>query len=245
VLRVMACEVGPLTKVAEVPSVHVKRLVVGVVVMLVGVFVAPSTGAAHTGFDYSLPTQDASVAEPIAEVTVAFTEPVTLVGNGFEVLNPQGEIVLPTPITDDDQVFRLILDPAIAGGEVGVRYEVTSLDGHVVDGGFSFFVDAPLPTTTVPVTTVPTTAAPVTTAAVTASPSTDAPSTISSTTISSTISSTMTVVDATVTSPTTASTTSDPDDEDSGSNTGIYIAIAAAIAVAGAAFVVVRARTSA
>lgn len=221
-----------------------KRLVVGCLVMLLGAFVAPSIGTAHTGFDYSLPTQDASVADPISVITVAFTEPVTLVGNGFEVLNPQGEIVLPTPITDDDQVFRLILDPAIAGGEVGVRYEVTSLDGHVVAGGFSFVVDAPLPTTTVPTTTTATTTdtAPVDAAAVTTAPATAAPPTVAPTTSASTT----TVGSPTTSSPTTPPTTSsDLDvDDDSGSNTGIYVAIAAAIAVAGVAFVVIRGRTA-
>jgi copper transport protein len=221
---------------------RVRRLVVGFLVMLLGTVAAPSSGTAHTDFDYSLPTQDASVAEPVSEITVAFTEPVTLVGNGFEVLNPQGEIVLPTPITDDDQVFRLILDHPVAGGEVGVRYEVTSLDGHVVQGGFSFVVDAPVPSTTVPTTTTaPVTAAPVTTASATAAPATD-PSASEATTTSAVT----TVVDATTTSvAVTAPPTSDPDDDDTGRNTGIYIAVAAAIAIAGVAFVVVRGRNAA
>jgi methionine-rich copper-binding protein CopC len=220
----------------------VKRLVVGFVVVLLGAVAAPSTGSAHTGFDYSLPTQDASVADPISEITVAFTEPVTLVGNGFEVLNPQGEIVLPTPITDDDRVFRLILDPAIAGGEVGVRYEVTSVDGHVVAGGFSFVVDAPLPTTTVPTTTTTTT-----TTMTAAAPATTAPAAAVPPTAAATYAST-TVVDSptpasTATGPTSSDLDEDDEDDEPGSNTGISIAIAAAVAVAGVAFVVVRGRT--
>jgi methionine-rich copper-binding protein CopC len=219
----------------------VKRLAVGFMVMLFGAFAAPSTGRAHTDFDYSLPTQGASVADPISEITVAFTEPVTLVGNGFEVLNPQGDVVLPTPITDDDQVFRLILDPAIAGGDVGVRYEVTSLDGHVVDGGFSFVVDAPLPTTTVATTT--TTPAPATTTAIptttiaTATPTT-APDPTTPATAAPPTSVTSTFADS---APTTTPARSDADD-DSGGNAGVYIAIAAAIAVGAAAFVVIRGR---
>ena len=38
------------------------------------------------------PIDGASLGEPLTEVTVAFTQPVTLVGPGFEVLSPQGEI---------------------------------------------------------------------------------------------------------------------------------------------------------
>lgn len=210
-----------------------KRLVVGLLVVFVGAFVLPPIVSAHTDFDYSLPTQDASVAAPVSEITVAFTEPVTLIGNGFEVLNPQGEIVLPTPITDDDQVFRLILDQPVAGGAVGVRYEVTSLDGHVVQGGFSFVVDAPVPTTTVPVTTVPATAAPTTAAPATA---TTVPAATAATSTTTTVDTTTTV--APTTAPPSTSNTSGGDDE--GSNSGIYIAIAAIVAVAAVGFVVVR-----
>jgi methionine-rich copper-binding protein CopC len=222
----------------------VKRLVVGLLVMLVGALLQPSTGSAHTDFDYSLPTQDASVAAPVSEITVAFTQPVALVGNGFEVLNPQGEIVLPTPITDDDQVFRLILDQPVAGGQVGVRYEVTSLDGHVVQGGFSFVVDAAVPTTTVPPTTAsPTTPAP-------APPSTPssvpAPATVPATAAATSTSTTAAATTA-ATTTTAASTSAPPStkgDDDSGSDTGFYAAIAAIVAAAAVGFVAIRARNA-
>ena len=206
--------------------------------VLAGAFVLPPTGSAHTDFDYSLPTQDASVAAPVSEITVAFTEPVTLIGNGFEILNPQGEIVLPTPITDDDQVFRLILDGPVAGGAVGVRYEVTSLDGHVVQGGFSFVVDAPAPTTTVPATTIPATTAPSTAAPTTV------PAAIAATSTSTTLDTTTTVAPTTAPPSTSSTSSTSGGDDDGGSNTGIYIAIAAIVAVAAMGFVVVRSRNA-
>lgn len=103
---------------------------------------------AHTELDYSEPSADTEVAQPVAEIVVAFTLPVTLVGNGFEVLDPQGEIHQPSVETDDDTVFRLLMSEPLAGGAVGVRYEVTAEDGHVLADGFSFTVAAPATTTT-------------------------------------------------------------------------------------------------
>jgi methionine-rich copper-binding protein CopC len=210
---------------------------VGAVSILVPATVFPAHGTvfAHTEFDYSLPTEGASVGNPVSEVVVAFTSPVTLVGNGFTALDPQENVVEPFPVTDDDIVFRLQFDPPLAGGAVGIRYEVRSEDGHIVSGSFTFVVDAPVPTTAPPATappetTAPPTAPPETTTPATASPETTTPETTTSA------------------QPTTApAATGDPirgDDGDGGSNTAVIAAIAAAIAIAAAAFLLVRSRTS-
>lgn len=216
-------------------SRHILMIVVSV---LLGVVAVPGVAEAHTSFDYSLPTDGASVGVPIDEITVAFTSPVTLVGNGFAVLDPQNNELAPFAVTDDDTVFRLQFDPPLAGGTVAVKYEVRAEDGHVLTGNFVFVVDAPVPTTAAP-TTVPPTA-----------PATDA----STTTLS-------TVADTTGTSNTTDTTTSVPpeaaattasavgdddgasdDASDDGSNIVIVIAVAVALAAGG--FVLVRSRTS-
>jgi methionine-rich copper-binding protein CopC len=126
--------------------------VVGVAVAIVVTVSVAQPADAHTDFDYSVPTDGASVGEPVSEVTVAFTQPVTLVGNGFEVFDPQQNVLLPFAVTDDDAVFRLQFDPPLAGGPVGVKYSVTAADGHVLSGSFSFTVsvDLPSPTTIAP-----------------------------------------------------------------------------------------------
>jgi copper transport protein len=108
---------------------------------------------AHTDFDYSDPADGDEVAASLDEIVVAFTEPVTVVGNGFEVLDPAGSIVEPEVETSDDVVFHLLLDVPLVGGDAGVRYEVASEDGHVVSGGFSFTVADAITTTTMGETT--------------------------------------------------------------------------------------------
>jgi methionine-rich copper-binding protein CopC len=111
---------------------------------------APATAQAHTDFDYSLPADGASVGEPVEEITVAFTLPVTLVRDGFAVLDPQNNELAPVALTDDDTVFRLQFDPPLTGGTVAVKYEVRAEDGHVLTGNFVFVVEAPIQTTVVP-----------------------------------------------------------------------------------------------
>jgi methionine-rich copper-binding protein CopC len=123
--------------------------VVSLVLMVCVVMVA-TPALAHTELDYTEPSADVEVGEPVSEIVVAFTLPVTLVGNGFEVLDPQGEIQQPTVETGDDTVFRLIMAEPLVSGEVGVRYEVIAEDGHVLAEGFSFTVTAQASTTTLP-----------------------------------------------------------------------------------------------
>ena len=122
---------------------------------------------AHTDFDFSLPADGASVGLVLSEVTVAFIEPVTLVGTGFEVIDPQSAIRVPFAVTDDNMIFRLQLDPPLAGGGAGVSYVVTAADGHVLSGTFSFIVpEVPdqVAITTAPMAPPSSAAAPATTA---------------------------------------------------------------------------------
>jgi methionine-rich copper-binding protein CopC len=140
------------------------------VVMFLAALVGLATSnvaQAHTDFDFSLPADGASVGLVLSEVTVAFTEPVTLVGTGFEVIDPQSAIRVPFAVTDDNMIFRLQLDPPLAGGGAGVSYVVTAADGHVLSGTFSFTV--PEVPDQVAITTAPPSSA--------AAPATTAPST--------------------------------------------------------------------
>ena len=123
--------------------------VAALLLIVLVVMIAPPA-LAHTEFDYSEPSADAEILQPVSEIVVAFTLPVTPVGNGFEVLDPRGEIHQPTVETSDNKVFRLLMSEALTGGVVGVRYEVTAEDGHVLAEGFSFTVAAAASTTLIP-----------------------------------------------------------------------------------------------
>jgi methionine-rich copper-binding protein CopC len=221
--------------------------------VLGGLFVAPASVSAHTDLDFSTPADGDVVDEPVSEITVAFTEPVSLVDDGFEVLDPQGNLIVPMVVTDDDQTYVLQLDPAIGGGDAGVAYEVRSTDGHVVDGTFSFTVTAPPPTST---TTVPVTTAPATTTPATTSPATLAPTSSTTSPTEPTGAPTTTAgSDTEATDPTgpeipttvvdsTVADGVDQGDDDGSSSTWIVLGIVGVAVIGVAAFFLFRPRSS-
>jgi copper transport protein len=214
------------------------------VALFVGVFMFPASASAHTDLDFTLPTNGASVGEPVSEITVGFTEPVTLVGQGFEVLDPQGNVIVPFAVTDDDQVFRLQLDPPVGGGEVGVAYEVRSADDHIVSGSFSFTVSVPAPTsTTTPATTAATTTPPPSTSS--PAETTAAPTTTDAATTDAATTDVTTTLAATSTTGVETTTTDVPDGDDGGSgSTWIILAIAGVVVIGASAFLLFRPRPS-
>lgn len=213
-------------------------------VFFAGLLVAPGSANAHTALDYANPGDGDSVDEPVSEITVAFTEQVSLVDDGFEVLDPQGNIVVPTVETDDDQVFRLLLDPPLAGGAAGVAYEVTSQDGHVVAGAISFTITAPAP----PPTTAPpvTTAAPATTAVSTETTAAAPAVSTSAAPAAPATPATPATTDATVAPETSAVTTvptstiGDEEDDGGSGSTWIVLGVAGLVVIGAGAFFVFR-----
>lgn len=242
IVRIAA--IGTLTRMARFSML--RRAFTAMIGVLVGVLAMPSAAHAHTDFDYSLPTDGASVGVPLTEVTVAFTSPVTLVGNGFEVLDPQNNVLQPFAVTDDDTVFRLQFDPPLAGGTVAVKYEVRAEDGHVLSGNFVFVVDA-APPTTLPPTTLP----PATVPPDAAEPDADAPE-ATTTTAPAAVTTTVPPPDTTQTAPTGDEEAAEVDARAGGvpgsgggnSSGGVIIVIAAAVALGAGGFLLVRSRTS-
>jgi methionine-rich copper-binding protein CopC len=218
------------------------RGVGAVAALTVALLAGAQTATAHTDVDFTLPTDGAVVGEPVSEITVAFEDPVTLIGPGFEVLDPQGDISAPFVVTDDDMVFRLQIDPPIGGGDAAVRFEVRAEDGHTISGGFSFTIlaDAP-PTTIAPTTIAPTT----TTESVTTEPVTTEPVTTEPVTTEPVTTEPVTTEPVTTEPDTTATSAPAVDISDGGgSSTGLSVAIAAVVAVLAGAFAVTRSRAA-
>lgn len=134
---------------------------------------------AHTAFKSSSPAHESTLDAPVEVVTVVFTGPVMPLEDGFVALTAAGQTQLPVSVETVDNVeFALRFDPALSGGPTGVRWSVQSPDSHVIEGAFSFTVNAPVPTTGAPATTVPpTTTTPTTVAASTNSAATTVPTT--------------------------------------------------------------------
>ena len=143
------------------------------IALLVGALAAVGTGhvaSAHTDFDSSSPADGAVVEGPLDEVVVNFTNPARPAGDGFQLLDPTGAVVVPSSIDETDGTsFVLTFDPPLRAGTYGVRWNVQAGDAHPIQGSFRFDVTGASPTT-VPeaaelVAPPTTTAAPPTTAA--------------------------------------------------------------------------------
>jgi len=115
---------------------------VAAVLSVLGLATGASTVSAHTSFTGSTPANGSTVAEPVSEILIEFTNPATEAGDGFVVLDPTGRVREPSTVTTDDgRVFRLGFEPALSGGAVGVRWSVRAGDAHPIEGSFSFTID--------------------------------------------------------------------------------------------------------
>ncbi|MGB0115111.1 MAG: CopD family protein [Ilumatobacteraceae bacterium] len=128
------------------------RRISGVLVVLAAVVLGSGTALAHTDFDSSSPADGAVLDAPVDTVTILFTNPATPVGDEFTALDATGQVRTPTSVSVvGDRVFELHFDPALAGGEIGIRWKVQAGDAHPIEGSFSFTVTAPLTTEAEPI----------------------------------------------------------------------------------------------
>jgi len=128
-----------------------RRSAIGLAVLSIMLAVVAPTGrvAAHTGFESSTPSDNSIVEEPVVIVTLLFTGEATPVGEEFVALTASGELQEPISAnTLDDKLFSLTFDPPLAGGQIGIRWNVQAADAHPIEGAFSFTVSAAAPTTT-------------------------------------------------------------------------------------------------
>lgn len=131
-------------------------VMIGVLVALAGIVLDAATASAHTGFESSTPAEGGVIDEPVELVTIVFTGEATPVGDEFVALTADGVVQKPASVaTVDDKVFSIRFDPALAGGQIGIRWNVQAADAHPIEGAFAFTVSAPAPITAPPETTTP------------------------------------------------------------------------------------------
>lgn len=107
--------------------------------------------AAHTGFESSDPADGATIDLPLDEITLVFSGEAEPTGDGFQILDPSGELRIPTASSSDDGLrWVLRFDPPLGGGVVGVRWMVKAPDAHPIDGSFSFTASATTSPVTIP-----------------------------------------------------------------------------------------------
>ena len=131
------------------------RIPAGVIMVVVAVLFGAGSALAHTSFESSSPADGAVFDAPVSVVTISFTNPATPVGDEFVALDSSGDIRTPTSVSSTDgRVFELTFDPALSGGQIGIRWKVQAGDAHPIEGAFSFTVNTPVVPDSVTETTV-------------------------------------------------------------------------------------------
>jgi copper transport protein len=107
------------------------------------VLATAGTALGHATLNQSTPEADSSVASSPPQVTLTFSEPVTIVNDDdVDVVDGRGRNVTSAPADNAARknVVEIPLRPGLPGGTYTVRYKIVSADSHVVPGFFVFGV---------------------------------------------------------------------------------------------------------
>ncbi len=117
------------------------RVVGALLFVLAAAGVATRTAFAHAGLESSTPSANSVLEEAPAEIVLDFDEAIEAALSSITLFDSDGQAVeLGSPSSGDDDTIVKVAVPAIGDGIYAVVWRVTSADGHVVDGAFSFQV---------------------------------------------------------------------------------------------------------
>ena len=125
----------------NVPLVVLRLLTV--VLLTVGVVTGAPVAAAHTALTATDPAADATLSAGPARVTATFNEELQPTFAAMTVVGPDGNLWS----TGDAEVRGATVGVGMRqlgpAGRYTANYRVTSADGHVVSGSWSFILTAP------------------------------------------------------------------------------------------------------
>lgn len=110
---------------------------VALIAPLLLVLTQPPAGA-HADLELTSPAADTRVTQPLHAVVLETSAPPRLAW--LTLRDPDGTAVpLGRPSVDDRQVTAVVGELA-AAGRYDLRYRVVAVDGHTLEGGYSFLV---------------------------------------------------------------------------------------------------------
>lgn len=123
-------------------TMFVRRVVGAAVVALVGVGLLGATGAsAHAGLEASTPAASSVLDASPPLIALNFDEDIEVPLASIRLYDQKGKLLpLGSPKVGGDASVVEATVPTIGDGTYAVVWRVTSADGHVVDGAFSFQV---------------------------------------------------------------------------------------------------------
>jgi len=118
--------------------------IISVILMMAGTAVAGTTAAsAHTALTASDPPANATLSTGPSRVSATFNEEIQTTFAAMTVVGPDGNLWSSGDPEVRDSTASVAVRPLGPSGTYTVNYRVTSADGHVVSGSWSFTVTAP------------------------------------------------------------------------------------------------------
>ncbi len=97
---------------------------------------------AHTGIESSNPEDGSTITEELTTVKLTFETEIEETSS-FELQNANGETVAVDNITVENNTMTGTFDQPIENGDYEAPWKIIGIDGHPIEGTFSFSVDAP------------------------------------------------------------------------------------------------------
>lgn len=126
-------------------SFVIRRLTGAIALSAAWILLWCSPALAHAELVKTEPAVDTTLKQPRGEVRLYFSEPVDAEFSPLEVYGPGGDRVDrdDTRVAPGDaRVVEASLRDGLDKGSYKVRWRVTSLDGHVIDGTYGFTIAA-------------------------------------------------------------------------------------------------------
>ncbi|RKN38016.1 copper resistance protein CopC [Streptomyces hoynatensis] len=122
-------------------------LLLGAVAALAALLVTAAPAAAHATLAGSTPGDGEVVATAPEQVTLTFSEHVSVAEGGIRVLGPEGEAADTGELGGEGAERSVALRPGLPEGTYTVAWQVVSADSHPISGAFTFSIGAPSATT--------------------------------------------------------------------------------------------------
>ncbi|MFS0921297.1 copper resistance protein CopC [Brevibacillus sp. 179-C 1.1 NHS] len=100
----------------------------------------PSVTFAHTGLDKSIPTEGETIQD-LKEISLTFETKIEK-GSTFSLVSEQGESIPVENITINDKVLGGTVSNSVKNGTYTVKWKIIGVDGHPIEGTYSFVVKA-------------------------------------------------------------------------------------------------------
>ena len=122
------------------PIALLSRVAAGGLIAVLAMVPSPGRAAAHAGLETSVPAASATLEKAPPDIVLDFDEPVEAQIASIQLFDAAADLVVigePEASQGDDSIVLADL-PNLDDGIYAVVWRVPSVDGHIVDGAFSF-----------------------------------------------------------------------------------------------------------